>query len=199
MESILQLISKQPSSYTYGLNHSGYALILRPLNSEDKKEVALFLENLSEETKSVFTYKSFDAKQADELCDAIGKYDKLRYVVENLRDGSIIGIFEFSFDLTSEDLKRFSEYGVSINQNDTCRFGPVLADEFQGKGIASKVMPYIFKTAQLFERNKIILWGGVFNTNHKAIDFYLRNGFLQVGEFLNSDNKKCIDMICYLD
>jgi ribosomal protein S18 acetylase RimI-like enzyme len=41
----------------------------------------------------------------------------------------------------------------------------------------------------------MILWGGVFSNNKRAIAFYEKNGFKKLGSFLSPNNKMSIDMI----
>ena len=58
-----------------------------------------------------------------------------------------------------------------------------------------KIMPFIKDIAIEFNRKVIILLGGVLKENKKAIKFYERNGFVKVGEFINTDNTLCFDML----
>ena len=56
----------------------------------------IFLKNLSFQTREFYTFPTFDSKMARELCNAINKYDKLRFVLTTINLNKIIGLFELS-------------------------------------------------------------------------------------------------------
>lgn len=169
---------------------------LRPLLSTDAKALADFLSGLSITTRKFYTLDSFDEKTAQQLCADINKYDKLRFVAD--MNNEIVGLFEFSMDLVKEDIDRYAGYGTTLQSGRDCRFGPCIADSIQGTGFASAVFPYISAIAKKLGQKRMILWGGVFVENTKAIQYYLRNGFKEVGRFKNRDGIVSIDMIIEL-
>ncbi len=169
-------------------------IILRPLEVKDVKLLSTFLKNLSPKTRKFYTCKSYDYSYAKELCNAINRYDKLRLVVTLKTTKQIISLLEFSFDITNEDYKRFLKYGINLTKND-CRFGPCISDDYQSKGIGSAIFPYIIDVAHKFGRKRIILWGGVLINNKKAIRFYEKKGFKNLGTYENLENGTSLDMI----
>ncbi|MCC7304008.1 GNAT family N-acetyltransferase [bacterium] len=191
-ERVAQII-KNPEDFIFEFQFNDSAIKLRPLGDKDVKNLSNFLESLSLETRKYYMLDSFDEKMAQSLRDDIGKYDKARFVI--LFEDSIIGIFEFSFDLVSEDIERFSDYGVALVQGKDCRFGPCISDKFHGKGLAGTVFPYLITIAKKLNQKRMILWGGVFVSNEKAIKYYLKSGFRKIGEFINTDGEPCYDMI----
>ena len=42
---------------------------------------------------------------------------------------------------------------------------------------------------------RILLWGGVFRDNKKAVKHYESIGFVKLGEFVNQDGRVCFDML----
>jgi ribosomal protein S18 acetylase RimI-like enzyme len=60
-------------------------------------------------------------------------------------------------------------------------------------------MPPTLETAHRFGKRRVILWGGVLVENQRAMRFYARGGFREVGRFTNSDGNACIDMLIELD
>lgn len=54
-----------------------------------------------------------------------------------------------------------------------------IAKEFQSKGLGSNLMDQAINIANF--RNKLYVWLGVWEKNEKAIRFYKRNGFYEVG------------------
>ncbi len=55
-----------------------------------------------------------------------------------------------------------------------------VAKEFQGKGLGNVLMSKAIDLAK--ERKKIYLWLGVWEKNDKAILFYTKNGFYEIGK-----------------
>lgn len=195
MTLTLSDIAHQPNLATYALTtHSGEVFVFRPLECDDVSELAHFLEGLSQETRRLSTFSNYDLTTAQELCDAINKYDKLRFILE-IPSRRIIGLLEFSFDLQKDDLDRYSRYNISLSSKTDCRFGPTLADEYQNQGLGSLIFPYIIEVAKKFGRKRILLWGGVLKNNSRAIRFYEKNGFKTVGGFLNKEGEETVDMI----
>lgn len=188
-------VAQQPSDFQNLIEtYEGESLILRPLVPEDVVALTDFLQNLTEKTRKLSTFASYDAVMAQELCDAINRYDKLRFVLDST-EKKIVGLLEFSLDIPAGDSERFKEYGFDLSSNTDCRFGPTLADTYQDKGVGSKILPSLFDLAKRFGKERMILFGGVLAENQRAIHFYLKKGFVLAGEFTNSEGIHCLDMI----
>lgn len=188
-------IAQQPGDFQNLIQtNEGEKLTLRPLVSEDVVALTNFLQDLSAETRKLSTFSSYDVVTAQELCDAINRYDKLRFVLES-GEKKVAGLLEFSLDIPSGDLERFKGYGLNLSSSTDCRFGPTLADSYQDKGVGSKILPFIFDLAKRFGKQRMILFGGVLAENKRAIHFYQKNGFILAGEFDNSEGIHCLDMI----
>jgi len=180
---------------------TGETLLLRPLLPDDVQKLAHFLAALSPESRRLSTFPGYDRATAQELCDAIARYDKLRLalVETSVPEEPLVGLLEFSFDLTAGDLNRYTNYGYLLNPATDCRFGPTLADGWQNRGVGSLLLPAIFALARRFGRSRVILWGGVLADNRRAIHFYTKNGFHHVGRFVNGEGQECCDMILTLE
>lgn len=185
-------IKNSPSILTYKFHTPKLNLILRPLEENDVEILTTFFENLSDNTRNNYKLKSYDKSMAEEFCRSIAKYDKLRFIL--LNENRVIGLFEFSIDLPDSDLNRLKKYNIETNLSKVCRFGPCIADDHQGKGLAKACFQYIKNIALKIDKNYIVLWGGVFTENTNAIKFYESIGFSKLGIFFNSDRKECIDM-----
>jgi diamine N-acetyltransferase len=200
MSLTLDAIAKNPALYKFTIFTSNdEKMLLRPLEPTDEKELTELIKNLSSITKKFYSYNEPAEQIAKEHCEAINKYDKLRFVLEKESAKDFVGLFEFSFDIPQGDLDRFEKYGINLSSKTDCRIGPLLRDDYQSQGIGSLVMPIIIKLAKLFDKSRIILWGGVFQNNPQAIRFYEKNGFKNVGQFDNQDGVKCFDMVLALD
>jgi len=70
-----------------------------------------------------------------------------------------------------------------------------MADAFQGNGAAVALFPYMVRVAKNLGKDRIILWGGVFAENQRAVRFYYKVGFQLAGDFLSQDGRKCLDMM----
>ncbi len=190
-------ISQNPNILQFSITLSdGQNAVLRPLESKDVNILTQFLTNLSTSTREFYKLDSFDQKTAQQMCDDIAKYDKIRFIADFKEE--VIGLFEFSMDIPKNDLERFKDYGIELHHGEDCRFGPCVADKFQGTGLASMIFPNIKEIAKKLGQQRIILWGGVFSDNYNAIKFYMRNDFKEIGKYKNDEGKECIDMILNL-
>lgn len=195
-------IAQRPQDFaTVHTQATGEVLHLRPLLPQDVEKLARFLAGLSPESRRLSTFSGYDRATAQELCDAIARYDKLRLAVIDAAhpDEPLVGLFEYSFDLTAGDTSRYTKHGCPLNPASDCRFGPTLADAWQNRGIGSILLPAVWAFARGFERSRVILWGGVLADNGRAIHFYEKNGFRHVGRFVNGEGQECCDMILDLD
>jgi GNAT superfamily N-acetyltransferase len=189
----LQTVAADPNLITFSLTlPSGEAILFRPLLSADVDRLASFLEGLSPQTRRFWIHASYDRNTARELCDAIARYDKLRLVA--VKDGTIIALFEFSMDLVESDIERFHRYGIRLDPATDCRFGPCVADAYQGSGLAPRLFAPTTEIARRFGQRRLILWGGVFAENQRALRYYEKLGFQRAGEFVKEAGL-CYDMI----
>ena len=195
----LSEVFAHPHLATYSLElRTGAKASLRPLQADDVGELTTFLSGLSPESRRFSVFPSYDRITAQELCNAINRYDKLRLVIELPTSRTIIGLIEFSFGLPAGDLERYAGYGVPLDESSDCRFGPTLADAYQNQGIGSIVFPCVVDVARNFGKARIILWGGVLGDNIRAIHFYEKHGFRQVGAFVDYERLTALDMILEL-
>ncbi|MGB5051113.1 MAG: GNAT family N-acetyltransferase [Caldilineaceae bacterium] len=201
MTLTLAEVAQNPMDFATPLwTATGEQLILRPLLSSDGEMLARFLLGLSAESRRLSTFSGYGRDAAQELCEAIARYDKLRFAVVETRgaEASIVGLMEFSFDLTSGDISRYANYSLALEQKTDCRFGPTLADGWQNRSVGSLLLPALWEIVRRFGRSRVILWGGVLADNSRAIRFYEKNGFRHAGRFVNGDGQACCDMILSL-
>jgi GNAT superfamily N-acetyltransferase len=180
---------------------NGRTVRYRPLVPDDVAELGRFLESLSALTRTRWNLSSYDRAAAEALCEAIGRYDKLRLVVDDPAhpEEGLLALFEFSFGIPPGDHKRYAEYGLSLDERWDCRFGPCVRDDYQSTGLASALMAPTLDIARGFAKKRIFLWGGVWADNTPALAYYARHGFQEVGRFYNMTDQCGIDMIRSLD
>lgn len=174
-------------------------IVFRPLLASDENELGEFLAALSAETRHFWHLDSYDQAAAQELCAAIGRYDKLRLAAITPQGATrLLTLFEFSFGIPPGDLERYSGYGMPLDERTDCRFGPCVRAELQGSGLAHLLMPSTCEIARRFGKQRMILWGGVLAKNQRALRFYTREGFREVGRFTHLNGMACIDMLLEL-
>lgn len=194
----LVALAANPARLTFRLAlPSGMEAVLRPLAPVDVQALGQFFDSLGSSTREFYSVRGDGLEMARQSCDAIARYDKLRFVLET-PDARVVGLFEFSRDLVAHDVARYETHGRPLTRGLDFRYGLCLSDDFQGKGNASAVQPLVNEAARHFGARRLILWGGVHGTNIRAMQFYERVGFQEVGRFSDAENASCVDMIAEL-
>lgn len=196
MQLTLADVEKNPQELTRDLTlPTGETITFRPLEKGDEGALACFLEGLSPETRAFYILDSYDHSMANEMCRAINQYDKLRFIAVDTSTSAFVALFEFSFDIPYNDFERFSQYGFHLESGRDCRIGPCISDAFQDKKAGSALFPLVFDVARRFGQRHMILWGGVFTDNPRAIAFYEKHGFERLGISAHDDDKQSLDMM----
>jgi GNAT superfamily N-acetyltransferase len=179
----------------------GELVCFRPLHRADMAALTEFLQSLSPQTRKRWNGPGYGRTTAAKLCAGNGKTDRLCLVGVREAPGEpqILALMEISVVLTQVDAERYQTYDVMLNAEETVRFGPVVRDSHQARGLASALMPTVFAVARRLGRQCIILWGGVTDENRAAIRFYQKHGFRAVGHYHDEDGKPQHDMMVELD
>ena len=200
IELILDQIARHPETATFPFDlPGGVPARLRPLDPGDEPRLARFFDQLSETSKRFYSVGPDTAGLAREHCEAINRYDKLRFVLESPGESGIIGLIEFSLSILDEDVHRYALAGISLDERSAVRYGLCIAEAYQGRGVASLAFEAVKTAARRMGRTRIILWGGVLAENTRAIRHYSSCGFVKAGEFTNPDGVLCWDMFVDLD
>ncbi|MEU1090723.1 GNAT family N-acetyltransferase [Streptomyces sp. NPDC005892] len=195
----LSEIAQHPEVLTYRLDtRDGTKTVFRPLVPADAEGLASFLAGLSPTSRRFSTFDGYGGEAARELCDAIARYDKLRFVLEDVRSARIVGLLELSLALTPGDIARYRAAGVALDERTDCRFGPTLADDHQGRGVGTLAFPLVVAAVRRLGRSRVILWGGVLADNARALRYYEKNGFRRFGSFVGADGSRSLDMMADL-
>lgn len=179
---------------------SGERALLRPLVATDRERLGRYFAELSSETRGRFGPHAFDQATADRLCDTIDASQVLR-VVATLEGGAeerIVAYFILMFSVTPHEAARFAERGVVLDGDRDCTLAPSVADDYQNTGLGSRVMPYLFWLATGLGRRAVVLLGGTQATNARAIHFYRKHGFREVGAFEAPQGVGNLDMMAFL-
>ncbi|CAM4865343.1 unnamed protein product [Rotaria socialis] len=192
-------IDKNPELISTTDYFEGMLINFRPLLLTDEKKLAHFLENLGSQTRKFSTRNGYDLNEARDLCFAINRYDKLR-LVALINNETIIALFEFSLSIVENEYKRFAEkYGIILNEVTYMRFGPCISGQYQNRHFGCWLFEKVKSMCMLMGKERLILWGGVFTHNKRAIRFYEKVGFrIFQDSYMNDGQYECLDGIYYL-
>ena len=169
------------------------SVTIRLLQNDEEERLFNYFSELSAETKSRFGPHLFDRETVRYIVNEQAS-DIYRYVA---LDGQqeIVAYMLIKNGMLEGEQYRLKQNNVAFEEALFCTFAPSIADAWQSSGLGSAMyqviehdirdnMPYRF----------IILWGGVQAKNAKAIGFYQKQGFQQIGSFWY-DGKDNHDMI----
>lgn len=168
-------------------------IILRKLHHGDYDALVAYLHKLTPETIRRFGPHAFDKETITQLY-ANGLYTG--YIAHDVETSSIVAYCIIKAGFLEHDSSRLQSYGLMLNKNTDSTFAPSVADEWQSQGIGNALFNEMITDLKNKGIKRIILWGGVQSDNCKAINFYLKNGFVNLGEF--EYNGRNIDMAAEL-
>jgi ribosomal protein S18 acetylase RimI-like enzyme len=161
----------------------------RRLIPADTPQLVRYLDGLGPETRSRFGPHAFDpdtvsALLADPSFRAYGAW---------LRDRHLVGYALVRFGVLPHDAQRLSTWGLHLNESSDATFAPSVADAWQGKGVGGKLFQFLLADLKATPVRRLILWGGVQESNTAAVALYRKSGFEQIGRF--EHNGWNLDMI----
>ena len=161
---------------------AGQRLIVRPLRGPDAVAFGRFLDELGPATRMFFGPHPLDAAEARRLCAAQPEAAAGRWVAE-AADGRIVGYFILELGLRAEDAARYQARGQTLDAARAVTLAPVIADDWQDRGVAGAAFPIVVAAARAAGRDRLVLMGGTQQRNARAVRFYQREGFVAHGEF----------------
>lgn len=158
------------------------SFILKKLSSNDGKNLGNFFNSLLPETRSRFAPHPLTFEYAALLCDEEQSTDTAERFI--LWDNKLIaGYFILEFRIPDHEAKRYSEYGIMLEQGKDVMFAPCVADSYQDRGLASLVMDILLEHCRKRECRSLVLLGGTQESNARAIRFYEKFGFIPCGGY----------------
>jgi len=85
--------------------------------------------------------------------------------------------------ILEHDKDRLISFGLYPNSDTDCTFAPSVADEWQNCGVGNIMLHFIIDHVKKMGKKRMILWGGVKCDNHRAVHYYLKNGFKTLSTF----------------
>ena len=172
----------------------GQEVIIRPLEVADKARLVSFYSGLSKSTQSFYVLDNYGEKTATRLCNSINNPEKLHFVLENdLKE--IIAIMKFSLDLPEADRVRFSRHGIDLIPGTVSRCGLCVADDYQNMGLGAIALQQVIDMSDSLGLKVIMLSGGIFANNGRAIHLTQIYGFQVVGKFTDSNGQDHVDLL----
>jgi len=172
----------------------GQVVSLRPLVPDDKAALVDFYSKLSESTRHLYVLDNYGDRTAIRLCESLSNPEKLNFVVQN-NQSEIIALMKFSLDLPEEDRLRFLQYGIKLEPGIVCRCGLCVADQYQDMGLGAITTQQVIDISDSLGQKVIMLSGGIFAKNERAIHLTQKLGFNIVGRFIDLNGQEHVDML----
>lgn len=165
-------------------------IIIRSLDTSDFENLFIYLNQLSLTTRKRFGPHAFDRGSIIDFYRDLHA-TKLGYIALNIETGEIVAYAIIKTGYLDHEIERLQAYGLKLNPLTDCAFAPSVADKWQGKGIGNQLLHFIINDLKTRNIKRILLWGGVQADNERAIRYYQKNDFVQIGQFeyngLNND------------
>ncbi len=168
-----------------GVIKTGEEIKVRLLSQDDEDGLVEYFLNLSEKTTSLFSPHAFDRQTASLLCKNTPDPKFIRIIAEanEKNRNKIIAYVILTLGISEGDIKRYQKYNISLDEQKDCKYAPSVADSYQSAGVGSIMIQYALSYAIHSGKTRMILQGGVRKINIRAINYYTKFGFKQVGAF----------------
>jgi len=164
---------------------NGKIVFFKQLEADDNTKLYNYLSALSEDTKKRFGPHNFDLNTVNSICENIKTDNIKRFVALDDRQEKIIAYSLIKIGLIEEDIQRYNTYNINLNPTMDVTYAPSVADEYQSCGLGSALFNYIINEVAPLKKRFMVLWGGVQATNTRAVNYYIKHGFIKVAEFSN--------------
>lgn len=156
-------------------------VLVRKLTTDDIDKLSEYLQHLSPDTVKRFGPHGFDKQSVSALYQNPDEYSG--YIAQDLETSAIIAYSIIKTGFLEHDRYRLQSYGLTLNHKTDCTFAPSVADDWQSQGVGNGLFQFILSDLKNRGIKRIILWGGVQSDNLKAVTYYLKNGFIKLGQF----------------
>ncbi len=171
----------------------GRSVNIRPLTPRDTDKVVEFYANLSPETRHFYVLDNYGTQTASQLCESVAKPEKMHFVVED-DSFEIISLVKFSLDLPEAEKSRYLGYGIKLNPGTVSRCGTCISDNYQNAGLGGITLQEVINYSRILGQKTIVLSGGIFADNERAIHMCKKFGFEIVGTFTEHNGQAHVDM-----
>jgi len=154
---------------------------VRRLQAGDIDALCSYLHGLSDETRRRFGPHPFNRHALTEIFLEQDQF--LGYIATYNESDTIIAYSVIKKGYLEHDSPRLRSYGLELSMQTDCTFAPSVADDWQGKGVGTRMFGTILDDLKNMGFHRIILWGGVQSGNEPAVKYYNRLGFITLGQF----------------
>ena len=184
---------------------SGKELLFRIFRREDAEPLGHYFEGLSETTRRRYGPHALTMDEAKRLCAELDYSKTMCFLAEsNGKDSpvrsqqrrsarEIVAYFIMVIGFREQDENHYKGYGLNLDGCLVCTLAPSVADTWQDTGLGSAMMDKLIPLMRRLGLRWMVLFGGTQATNERAIRFYKKFGFRQVGKFQTTVNDAIID------
>jgi GNAT superfamily N-acetyltransferase len=165
---------------------SNLALTFRPVTLADSRLLGEYFLSLSETTRSFYGPHPFDQATADALCARLNAEDTIRLIatIPTVLSEKVIAYFILQLGIPQAEIDRYAQKNIALDPQADCLVAPSVADTYQNKGVGTQLMQHTINIARRLGRKRIVLMGGVFVVNERAVHYYQKLGFQRAGSFI---------------
>lgn len=164
-------------------------VLLRKFTLDDIDQLSDYLQKLGADTVKRYAPHGFDKQSISDLYQNPDEYTG--YIAQDTETSEVVAYSIIKRGYLEHDGYRLQSYGLTLDVKTDCTFAPSVADLWQSQGIGTNLFHFMVLDLNDKGIKRIILWGGVQSDNHKAVNYYLKNGFIKLGQFeyngLNED------------
>jgi GNAT superfamily N-acetyltransferase len=165
---------------------SGLSINVRPIRLGDGDLLGEYFLGLSPETIDLYGPHPFDQVTADRFCAEIDPSQVIRWIA-TLTEGNherCIAYVIQQFGIPPDELTRYAAAGLVLAAESGCLIAPSVADSHQNSGIGTPMLRHILNVANRLGIQVVVLMGGVFAHNLRAVHFYEKLGFRRIAPFI---------------
>ena len=139
-----------------------------------------YLDALSEATRRRFGPHLFDRQSVAEFYQ---DPNHMAYIAEAVDGQEFVAYFIVRDGFLPNEAPRLERYGLQLSPETDCTFAPSVADAWQSSGVGNLLFQAVLEQLHPMPFNRMILWGGVQSSNERAVNFYRKHGFQELGYF----------------
>jgi GNAT superfamily N-acetyltransferase len=181
----------------------GVQVLFRPLTAGDAVLLGHYFCSLSQDTIRRYGPHAFDQPTADKLCREINYAEYMRMIAVQGEDAcaEVIAYFIFQPTVPQNELERYARVGIAVDPAKGCLIAPSVADAHQSRGLGTPLMSHMFTAARRLGFEKMLLMGGVYLSNERAVHYYRKLGFRETGLIfeLTPGNPATLSYDMYID
>ncbi len=156
-------------------------VLLQRLTPDDYGKLVEYLQQLGPDTLKRFGPHAFGMQA---VLECFQNPENSAYVALDAETFRIIAYSIIKTGYLEHDRERLQSYGLVLDKLTDCTFAPSVADSWQSMGIGNSLFGFVLLELKARGIQRIILWGGVQCDNEKAVNYYRRNGFTTLGQFV---------------